>query len=71
MVALSYAQKKIIEKHINITSEFGTIFAGLVGIVVATPDLHDQPPGREKSYCQTEGRNWTTGIRKRKLNFLN
>jgi hypothetical protein len=44
MIALSYAQKKDQKNLFNITSECGTTFAGLVGVVVATPDLHDQPP---------------------------
>jgi len=36
--------KKDQKNLFNITSECGTTFAGLVGVVVATPDLHDQPP---------------------------
>ena len=68
MIALSYAQKKDKKNLFNITSECGTTFAGLVGVVVATPDLHDQPPvEKKKCYCQTEGRKSTTG--KEKLNF--
>jgi hypothetical protein len=46
MIALSYAQKrtkKPIQHHIGVRDNF----AGLVGVVVATPDLHDQPPEEE------------------------
>lgn len=52
--------KKFYQHHIGVRDNF----AGLVGVVVATPDLHDQPPvekKKRKSYCQNEGRNWITG----------
>lgn len=36
--------KKFYQHHIGVRDNF----AGLVGVVVATPDLHDQPPVEKK-----------------------
>lgn len=57
MIALSYAQKrtkKPIQHHIGVRDNF----AGLVGVVVATPDLHDQPPEEEEKKKELLLLNW-------------